>query len=64
MLKRHDIPLDVLDSYESASAAAGDNANIAKLLLETGLLGDVGMSFKIAISSVAVFLDHFYKQLP
>lgn len=63
VLKRYRVPYAVLNSCESAAASAGDNANIAKLLLESGLRGVVGMSFKIASSSAAIFLRHFYREL-
>lgn len=63
VLKRYRVPYAVLNSCESAAASAGDNANIAKLLLESGLRGVVGMSFKIASSSVTIFLRHFYREL-
>ncbi|KAH7251104.1 hypothetical protein BKA59DRAFT_553675 [Fusarium tricinctum] len=63
VLKEYHIPFAVLNSCESASATAGDNANIAKLFLQAGLRGVIGMSFKISSSSVAIFLDQFYNQL-
>lgn len=63
VLKQYRVPYAVLNSCESAAASAGDNANIAKLLLESGLRGVIGMSFKIASSSVAIFLRQFYREL-
>ncbi|KAF5642455.1 uncharacterized protein FTJAE_3612 [Fusarium tjaetaba] len=63
VLKQHQIPYAVLNSCESASATAGDNANVAKLFLKAGLRGVIGMSFKIASSSVTIFLERFYNDL-
>ncbi|CVL11809.1 hypothetical protein FPRO06_13104 [Fusarium proliferatum] len=63
VLREHQIPYAVLNSCESASATAGDNANVAKLLIKAGLRGVIGMSFKIASSSVTIFLERFYNDL-
>ncbi|KFA59965.1 hypothetical protein S40285_08013 [Stachybotrys chlorohalonatus IBT 40285] len=61
ILKRHSVRFAVLNSCESASASFGDNANIASGFVKNGVLGVLGMSFKVGSATAAIFLENFYR---
>ncbi|RYP26822.1 hypothetical protein DL768_011540 [Monosporascus sp. mg162] len=63
LLRRHDIPVVVLNACESAIATAGDAVNIAKLFTQSGVENVLAMSFKITSSAAEVFLRAFYQSL-
>ncbi|KAH7140266.1 hypothetical protein B0J13DRAFT_637726 [Dactylonectria estremocensis] len=63
ILKLHQVRFAVINSCESAKESYGVDANIARQFLNHGLQSVIGMSFKIASSAVAIFLERFYKQL-
>ncbi|RYO88749.1 hypothetical protein DL766_005201 [Monosporascus sp. MC13-8B] len=63
LLKRHNIPMAVLNACESAIATAGDAANVAKLLAQNGVKNVLAMSFKVTSSAAELFLRAFYHSL-
>ena len=63
VLKRHRVKFAVLNSCESAQASGDENANIAKQFVRSGLVGVLGMSFKVGRHAATTFLEHFYRAL-
>jgi hypothetical protein len=61
ILKRHNVHFAVLNSCESARASLGDDANIAMGFIKDGVLGVLGMSFKVGSGAATLFLDAFYR---
>jgi hypothetical protein len=61
ILKKHSVRFAVLNSCESASASFGNNANIASGFVNNGVLGVLGMSFKVDSAAAAIFLENFYQ---
>ncbi|KAF2842361.1 hypothetical protein M501DRAFT_988587 [Patellaria atrata CBS 101060] len=62
ILKRHSVPLVVLNACESARANCGDDANIAKIFEQEGVQKVLAMSFKISSSAANLFLSKFYNE--
>jgi hypothetical protein len=63
VLEQFEVPFVVLNACESARACLGDDANIAQQFLKHGVRSVLGMSFKIAASAAAIFLEAFYHAL-
>lgn len=55
ILQRYQVPFVVLNSCESAIAALGDDANIAKVFCRGGIRNVVAMSFKVSSSASPYF---------
>ena len=63
VLEKFEVPFAVLNACESARACLGDGANVAQQFLKHGVRSVLGMSFKIASSAAAIFLEAFYHAL-
>lgn len=60
ILEKFEVPFAVLNACESARACLGDDANIAQQFLNHGVRKVLGMSFRVASSAAAIFLEAFY----
>lgn len=63
ILKRHGVPIVVLNACESARANCGDDANIAKVFAQEGVKNILAMSFAVSENAVEKFLGSFYRNL-
>lgn len=63
ILEKFKVPFAVLNACESARACLGDGANVAQQFLKHGVKSVLGMSFRIAASAAAIFLEAFYHAL-
>lgn len=63
ILKRHSVPLAILDVCQFAQANRGDEANIAKVLASEGVQVILTMTFKVSAQAASIFMDVFYQQL-
>ncbi|KAF0329452.1 hypothetical protein GQ607_003401, partial [Colletotrichum asianum] len=64
IIARHRIPFVVLNACDSANTSNGDQANMAQQFLKrSGARNALGMSFKVASKSAALFLGGFYEAL-
>jgi len=63
ILKRHEVPIVVLNACESARPNCGDDANIAKAFAQEGVKNILAMSFAVSENAVEKFFTSFYRNL-
>jgi len=63
LLRKHNIPVMVLNACQSAMHAADPFASVAVSLLHAGIRNVVAMSYSLWVSGAEVFVPAFYKQL-
>ena len=63
LLRKHNIPVMVLNACQSAMLAEDPFASVAVSLLHAGIRNVVAMSYSLWVSGAEVFVPAFYKQL-
>lgn len=60
ILRRHYVPMVILNACESARANSGDDMNIAKILSREGVQNILALSFETSEAAVQMFFRSFY----